>query len=89
MNGLTRKEKSGIIRNVRKNLRQTLKELVKYGCGVQPLCKGTVRRVLKGAGIHRHTTVGVPSLDPKQCRVRLEWARVHVDWTPEDWHRVV
>lgn len=63
--GLTRREKSAIIRNVRTDRQQTLAQLCKYGTGVHPLCKPTVLRVLKEAGFAWRATIGKPFLKPR------------------------
>ena len=87
--GLTRREKSAIIRNVRTDRQQTLAQLCKYGTGVHPLCKPTVLRVLKEAGFAWRATIGKPFLKPRHLRARLKWAKAHKNWTVEDWAQVI
>ena len=48
--GLTRRKKSAIIRNVCTDRQKTLAQLCKYGTGVHPLSKPTVRRVVRETG---------------------------------------
>ena len=48
--GLTRRKKSAIIRNVCTDCQKTLTQLCKYGTGVHPFSKPTVRRVLRETG---------------------------------------
>ena len=64
--GLTRREKSAVIWNVRKNPKQTLAELCKYGTGVRSLNPRTVHHVLDEVKISLHSSVGAPLLTLKQ-----------------------
>jgi transposase len=53
------------------------------------VCNNTVRNVLKNMGIGSIVKPKKPYLSPKNVRERLAWARAHVDWTLDDWKRVV
>ena len=87
--GLTRREKSAVIRNVRKNPKQTLAELCKYGTGVRSLNPRTVHHVLDEVKISLHSSVGAPLLTLKQRRARLAWARDHASWSVQNWRHVL
>ena len=87
--GLTRRKKSAIIRNVCTDCQKTLTQLCKYGTGVHPFSKPTVRRVLRETGFSWRATIGKPFLKPRHLRARLMWAKAHKNWTVEDWAQVV
>lgn len=78
-NGLTRREKSAVIRNVQKNPWQTLVELSQYGTGVHPLNPRTVRRVLDTAGIRQCASIDVPSSTQKQHQAQQDGAKDHTN----------
>jgi transposase len=87
--GLTRCEKSAVLRNVRRDRRQTLNQLAEYGTGVHPLARTTVLRLLKKTGYAKRPTTDKPILNPVHYAARLEWAREHKHWSVEDWFRVI
>jgi uncharacterized protein (DUF2267 family) len=49
----------------------------------------TVRRALRGAGLGAIEKPKKPLLSVKNVRKRLEWCKAHLDWTIDDWKRVV
>jgi transposase len=49
----------------------------------------TVRRTLKNAGLGAIIKPKKPHLSSKNVKERLAWARAHLDWTMDDWQRVV
>lgn len=49
----------------------------------------TVRRVLHEAGLYSFVQPKKPSLSLKNVKLRLQWAKVHVNWTMDDWKRVI
>lgn len=53
------------------------------------LSRGTIRSYLKTAGYLRFKARRKPFLTQKHMEARLRWAREHVDWTLEDWKRVI
>jgi hypothetical protein len=87
--GLTRCQVSAILRNVRRDRRQTLNQLAEYGTGDRPLARTTVLRVLKKAGYAKRPTTDKPILKPVHYTARLKWAREHKNWSVEDWVRVI
>ena len=63
--------------------------LAALGTPSKSLSRGTVRSYLKTAGYLRFKARRKPFLTQKQKEARLRWAREHVDWTLEDWMRVI
>jgi len=49
----------------------------------------TVRNRLREAGLRSRNRARVPMLTAIHRRVRLEYARAHVDWTQRQWNRVL
>ena len=49
----------------------------------------TVRRVLKNAGLKSYVKPKKPNMSEKNRKARLDWALDHVNWTIDDWKRVV
>jgi hypothetical protein len=49
----------------------------------------TVRRTLKDAGMVSFVKPKKPLLSPKNVMARLAFARSHLDWTLNDWERVI
>lgn len=54
-----------------------------------PISKDTVHRRLKEEGEVARRMLPKPRLTRKQMKARLEWAREHVEWTQEQWGRVL
>jgi transposase len=53
------------------------------------ICKSTVCKVLREAGLGAVEKKTKPKLSPKNVKARLEFARSHQHWTVEDWKRVI
>ena len=49
----------------------------------------TVARALNNQGLRAGEKKKKPGLSQKNIKARLEWAKVHKDWTVEDWNRVI
>lgn len=49
----------------------------------------TVRRALNEQGLVVFVKPKKPLLSPKNIKRRLAWAKAHVDWTIDDWRRVI
>lgn len=49
----------------------------------------TVRNLLKSEGFRSRYKVKKPMISLKNRKKRMEFARNHQHWTPDDWHRVV
>ena len=49
----------------------------------------TVRRGLRDSGLGAIVKPKKPHLSSKNVKERLAWAKAHVDWTIDDWRRVV
>ena len=60
----------------------------RIGGGIGQVSLRTVQRSLKRVGRQAYRPSKSPSLTPSQCRVRLDWARNHLDWTPQQWGKV-
>jgi hypothetical protein len=48
-----------------------------------------VRNALREAGLGLAKKVSKPALSAKHVKERLEFAKMHKDWTVRDWERVV
>jgi transposase len=55
----------------------------------QPLTSQTVRRGLKEAGLKAVVKKKKPLLKPRHRKERLDFAEAHLDWTVDDWKRVI
>ena len=53
------------------------------------VCKQTVRNALRRQGLNARVKVKKPLLRLHHRLARLNWARRHRYWTPEDWNRVI
>ena len=49
----------------------------------------TVRRVLRRGGLQSQVKENKPRLSIKNVKARLDFARAHLDWTVDDWSRVI
>jgi transposase len=49
----------------------------------------TVARALNTRGLKAGEKKKKPGLSQKNIKARLEWAKIHKDWTVEDWNRVI
>ena len=54
-----------------------------------PVSVWTVRRRFRAAGLPARRPAKKPFLTKRHKKARLEWARLHESWTPEDWRHVV
>ena len=52
-------------------------------------CDNTLRSTLRDAGLSACEKIPKPCLSQKNVRERLRFARIHKEWTVEDWKRVV
>lgn len=48
-----------------------------------------IKHALYRLGFRRRIARQKPPLSEKNRRLRLEWAREHVNWTPEQWNRIL
>ncbi|KAG0156198.1 hypothetical protein PDIDSM_3375 [Penicillium digitatum] len=49
----------------------------------------TLRRTLASRGYNRRVALGRPDIKEKNLLERLTWARAHVNWTRDDWCRII
>lgn len=54
-----------------------------------PVSSRTVRRRFKQIGLHSRRSAKNPALTRKHQKDRLQFAKTHVSWTPQDWVRVL
>ena len=52
-------------------------------------CDNTLRSALRDAGLSACEKIPKPCLSQKNVRETLRFARIHKEWTIEDWKRVV
>ena len=50
---------------------------------------GTIYKILRAAGFHKVKPTKKPGLTPKIKQDRLKWCKAHVDWTLDDWKKVL
>ena len=74
-----------------KNRRMVLREHVECvrACMKDPVSPNTVRKALHQMGLYGRMAAKKPLLRTRNRRARLLWARAHVNWTPEQWNRVL
>jgi transposase len=53
------------------------------------VCTETIRRGLHEMGLRSFVKPKKSYLSPKNIKARLRWAKAHVDWTYDDWARVI
>lgn len=53
------------------------------------ISKWTANRILRRAKIFARRPCSKPLLNSRQKRARLEFARLHMHWTPQDWAKVL
>jgi transposase len=88
---LTLRDKHYCVRQITMGGKETavdVKRSLENDIGVS-VCNNTVRNVLRDMGIGSIVKPKKPYLSPKNVKERLAWARAHVDWTLDDWRRVV
>lgn len=54
-----------------------------------PVCKATLRKALARRGYHRCKALRKPPLSKRTRALRLTWALEHVNWTREQWKKVL
>jgi hypothetical protein len=54
-----------------------------------PVCKATLRKALARRGYHRCKALRKPPLSERTRALRLTWALEHVNWTREQWLKVM
>lgn len=55
----------------------------------KPISVSTVKRRLQKAGLHGRIALRKPLLRKENKKKRMQWARLHQNWTLEDWHKVL
>lgn len=88
---LTEREKAFCVRKIRTGGNQNAVEVqkcLKSELDVNVTAQ-TVRNCMKEAGLCAFKKPNKPYLSKKNIRHRLAWGRAHLDWTIEDWKRVV
>jgi hypothetical protein len=76
-----------IIRSARTDRDQILAELNINVC--PDISARTLQRRLREVNIRKWLARDRPPLTEEHAATRLAWAREHVDWTPEQWNKVV
>ena len=61
---------------------------VQEAFGMQ-VCVETVRRALRIGGLQSQVKQKKPRLSIKNVKAHLDFARTHLDWTIDDWSRVI
>ncbi len=77
-----------VARNPKTNATWLAKRLVP-GLFKNRISRFTVRRRLREWDFGPHTAAKKPLLSYDNIQKRLEWAKAHIDWTVEDWKRVL
>ena len=54
-----------------------------------PISVSTVKRRLQAAGLHGRIAVRKPLLRAVNKKKRLQWAKIHKDWTTKEWEKVL
>lgn len=54
-----------------------------------PVTKNTLRKALARRGYHRCKALRKPPLSDRTRRLRLTWALEHVNWTREQWEKIL
>jgi hypothetical protein len=83
----TDREARRIIRYVRENPRINYLQL-RESLGTR-ISKKTIYRVLKSYGITNWRAKRRPELTEEHAKARLEWAKDHINWTEEDWSKII
>uniref|UniRef100_A0A8C9X4E7 Transposase Tc1-like domain-containing protein n=1 Tax=Sander lucioperca TaxID=283035 RepID=A0A8C9X4E7_SANLU len=62
----------------------------RYNRGMQPsICEATTRTTVRRMGYTSRRPHRVPLISTKNRKMRLQFARVHLNWTVEDWKNAV
>lgn len=75
-----------VIRDPFMSIQQARDELKRNNINV---CRDTVVSYLRDLGFKSYYAVHKPALTDTHKRNRLEWAKEHVDWTPDQWANVI
>lgn len=67
---------------------ESVRKIVKAENGID-VSRDTIARVLKEAGFVARIKIKKPSLNDRQKKARLAWARDHSKWTSDDWKKVI
>jgi hypothetical protein len=51
--------------------------------------KGAIRAALEKEGFHRRLAMRKPPISEKNRRLRLQWAQEHVNWTMDQWYKIL
>lgn len=79
-----------LIRGFKTNVNKTVKDAVEALKKEEVfVCGRTVRRMLNSAGMKAEHKPKVLPLTPSRKKARLSWAKVHQNWTVDDWKNVV
>ena len=84
---LSDRQRRHLIRIVRlepKILYKDLRERAHLHCSVR-----TIQRALKDYGITKWLAKKRPLLTPQVAALRLKWAKEHVEWTFEQWEKII
>lgn len=88
---LTDRNKAYCVRQItlhgKENAREVQKSL-KEDLNIE-VSDSTVRRALQDMGMGSFVKPKKPHLSQKNIKRRLAWAKAHVDWTIDDWNRVI
>jgi hypothetical protein len=63
---------------------QKLAEVMDWG-----VKNDTIRSAFLREGFHRRLAITKPLISPKNQQLRLDWAREHVNWTMDQWYRIL
>lgn len=87
----TAKEDRKIVMTSKRNRRLTAPEIAAdINCGrLEKISVSTVKRRLLDAGFRGCIAVKKPLLRPTNKQKRLQWARLHENWTVSDWEKVL
>lgn len=83
----TKRQDRNVIREMLKNRKVTAKEIInEVGLGVS---QRTVRRRLNEKGYSSFFQRKRPFINKRNRRKRVKWARDHLNWTDDDWDKVL
>ena len=65
-------------------------EEIKREVALPGLCCNTILSRIKESGeFNSYWAVHKPFINRDNRQKRLQWCQEHIDWTPEQWHRVL
>lgn len=86
---LTIREKSVLVREAKKDPKASAEEVRLAATSIgQRISTVTTKRILSEAGLKSYRPVKKPLLTSKHKKDRLQWARLHQNWTTDDWKKV-